>query len=150
MANYDKDIKHRRPYLRPVELRSNSLEGDVVAAGVDSEKFSETLRLTLDHLVRAEGLLDRIEDALFDEKSFSSLTSEEMLELYQAVVYRKETSQRYLARILDLASRNEILRKFFEGIKEEDGAGTQMSTVEKTAVMALRNLILDRVKKGQE
>jgi hypothetical protein len=77
------------------------------------------------------------------------MSLEEIVSLYRMVTYRKDSSQRYLPRMLEIAARHEILRKlFFEGIKEEDGRETQMSPVEKTVVMVLRNLILDRVKKG--
>lgn len=139
---------YKRPHLRPVELTGSSLDGDAVIAGVDPERFSKTLTGELDNIIRAHVFLDKIEDWMFDEKFFNTMSLEEVLALYRAVVYRKGTSQRYLTRILEIVARNEMLWKFFAGIKEEDKEGTQVTPMEKTAVTVLRNLILDRVKKG--
>jgi hypothetical protein len=108
MGNYDEDTKRKRTHLRPVGSRS-SLEKDAVVAGVDSEKFIKLLKLELDYIIKADGLLDKIEEVMFDEKFFNTLTPEEVMALYQMVTYRKETSQKYLMKILDLASRNEVL-----------------------------------------
>jgi hypothetical protein len=149
MPNKSRGRPYKRLHLRPVELTGSSLDGDAVIAGVDPERFSKTLTGELDNIIRAHVFLDKIEDMMFDEKFFNTMSLEEIVSLFRMVTYRKDSSQRYLPRMLEIAARHEILRKlFFEGIKEEDGRETQMSPVEKTVVMVLRNLILDRVKKG--
>jgi hypothetical protein len=140
----DNNVTHLHP--KPVEVMGK----DVVAGGMEVEKFNKILKVKVEYILKSDVLLDKIEDIMFEEKQFNSLMPSEVLALYNAVTYRAESSQRYLLRIMDIASRNEILKKYFEEGVKEDAKGPQMPPGEKAAARVLRNLILDRIKDRQE
>ncbi len=131
-------------------IYSNSIDKDSVVAGIDISKLSEILQISIDHDIELDNFLNKIEDILFNPAIFSLLSPKEIIMLYSSVIRRMDSSQRYLIRILEIASK----RGFLEGllssddkVEVEDFNG--LSLEEKEAVRRLRELILKKIKETQ-
>jgi hypothetical protein len=131
-------------------IYSNSTNKDSLVAGIDISQFSEILQVAIDNDIRSENLLNTIEDVLFNPAIFSLLPPKDLNMLYSSKIRRKDSSQRYLIRILEIASRTGFLERFFssdERVELQDFKGPSLE--EKEAVRRLRELILKKTKETE-
>ncbi|MGE5445007.1 MAG: hypothetical protein ACM3SR_10480 [Ignavibacteriales bacterium] len=128
-------------------IHSDSIDKGSLVAGIDISKFSEILRIYIEHNIELEDFLNKIEEILFNPAIFSLLSLKELIILYSSIIRRKDSSQRYLVRILEIASQTGVLERIFsrgDEVEVEDFHGPSLE--EKEAVRWLRELILKKTK----
>lgn len=128
-------------------IYSNSIDKGSSVAGIDISKLSEILGISIDHDIRSENLLNKIEEVLFNPAIFPFLSLKDLIMLYSSIISRKDSSQRYLIRILEITSRTGFLEGFLssdEKVDVEDSNGPSLE--EKETVRWLRELILTKMK----
>jgi hypothetical protein len=128
-------------------LYSNSIGKGSLVAGIDISRFSEILRISIEHDIELDNFLNKIEEILFNPAIFSLLSLKELIMLYSSIIKRKDSSQRYLLRILEIGSKTGYLERFLSrDDKEEMENSKGLSPEEKEAVRRLRELILKKMK----
>ena len=116
-------------------------------AAIDPEKFRSTVSISVDQILRLEGILQDLEGIIFDKRFINSLSAKELLTMYQFVSQRKDSSQRYLSRIFDSASKTEFLHKLLNTMSLNKEKAEAPSLEEKEVVAKIRTMV---TKKEQE
>jgi hypothetical protein len=128
-------------------IYSNSTNKDSLVAGIDISNFTEILQISIDNDIRLENFLNQIEEILFNPAIFPLLSPKDVIMLNSSIIRRKDSSQRYLVRILEVASKTGFLERFLasdDRVEVEDFKAPSLE--EKEAVRSLRELILKKTK----
>ncbi len=72
-------------------IYSSSKNTDSLVAGIDISKFPEILRISIDHDIRLENFLNKIEEVLFNPAVFSLLSLKDLIMFYSFIISRKDS-----------------------------------------------------------
>lgn len=93
-----------------------------VSSKLDFEGFVAILNREMNRSGVVEGALEKIEDKLLGDRVFSQMDNSELFQLYEMFLKRKEITQRFVIRLLDMGVKCSFIERLLKGEDEESPA----------------------------
>lgn len=89
-------------------------EASAVAVSLSPGELSSLVSDEISTIRRTEGILNRMEGLLFNEKAVERMTDRDLATAYQMALSRRETSQRFLLRVMEMGVKTTMFSRLFE------------------------------------
>lgn len=109
--------------LKPSVKYLGTVSGEASAASVSLSpgELSSLVSDEISTIRRTEGILTRMEELLFNSKAVEKMSDRDLATAYQLALSRRETSQRFLLRVMEMGVKTTMFSRLFEdkGVVEE-------------------------------
>lgn len=81
---------------------------------LNHERFQQLLLSEIETIENVNGALLQIEEILFDAATMGRMTEDDLMKLYKAGTMRKKSSQDFMLRFMELASKEQIEKAWLQ------------------------------------